>query len=131
VAAAGARRVAAVTDAISASGLADGEHTLGGLDVDVRSGVARLAGNGALAGSTTTMDASLRQVVSWGVALPDALTMHSTTPALRLGVHEELAVGARADLVLLDAELRLQGVLTAGVAVPGLPLNAAWTGEPA
>jgi len=131
VAAAGVHRVAAVTDAIAASGLADGEHTLGGLDVNVRAGVARLAANGALAGSTTTMDASLRQILSWGVALPDALTMLSTTPALRLGIHEDLTVGARADLVVLDAHQRLQGVLRAGVAVPGLPLSIAWAAEPA
>jgi N-acetylglucosamine-6-phosphate deacetylase len=131
VAAAGVHRVAAVTDAIAASGLADGEHTLGGLDVNVRAGVARLAGNGALAGSTTTMDASLRQILSWGVALPDALTMLSTTPALRLGLHEELTVGAGADLVVLDARQRLQGVLRAGAPVPGLPLSSAWAAEPA
>jgi N-acetylglucosamine-6-phosphate deacetylase len=131
VAAAGARRIAAVTDAISASGLADGRHTLGGLDVDVRSGVARLAQNGALAGSTTTMDASLRQVISWGVPLPEALTMHSTTPATRLGVHEGLTEGSRADLLLLDADQRLHAVFRGGTPVPGLPLSDAWTTEPA
>ena len=128
VAAAGPGRVAAVTDAISASGLADGRHTLGGLDVDVRAGVARLADNGALAGSTTTMDASLRQMVSWGVPLPAALTMCSSTPAGRLGVDADLRPGAPADLVVLDADLRVAGVLRGGVPVPDLPLSAGLAG---
>jgi N-acetylglucosamine-6-phosphate deacetylase len=123
VAAAGPQRVAAVTDAIAASGLPNGRYTLGGLDVMARSGVVRLAAGGALAGSTTTMGESLRRVVKWGIALPDAVAMHSGTPAGLLGLHQDLERGDPADLVLLDGDLRVQGVLRAGVAVPGLPLS--------
>jgi N-acetylglucosamine-6-phosphate deacetylase len=123
VAAAGPERIAAVTDAIAASGLPDGRYTLGGLDVYAQSGVVRLADSGALAGSTTTMGDSLRRVVSWGIALPDAVMMHSHTPALRLGLPEGLKEGNPADLVLLDDTLTIQGVLRTGVAVPGLPLS--------
>ena len=123
VAAAGPQRVAAITDAIAASGLPDGRYTLGGLDVTARSGVVRLTDSGALAGSTTTMGESLRRVVTWGIALPDAVAMHSSTPAGLLGLHEGLDEGDSADLVLLDSDLRVHGVLRAGVAVPGLPLS--------
>jgi N-acetylglucosamine-6-phosphate deacetylase len=62
-------------------------------------------------------------VVNWGIALPDAVAMHSGTPAGLLGLHQELEQGGPADLVLLDGDLRVQGVLRAGVAVPGLPLS--------
>jgi N-acetylglucosamine-6-phosphate deacetylase len=130
VAAAGPERVAAVTDAIAASGLPDGRYTLGRLDVEAESGVARLADSGALAGSTTTMGDSLRRVVSWGIALHDAITMHCHTPAQRLGIPEGLKEGNPADLVLLDDVLAIRGVLKAGVAVPGLPLSDTLPGDP-
>jgi N-acetylglucosamine-6-phosphate deacetylase len=123
VAAAGAGRVAAVTDAIAASGLPDGRYTLGGLDVTARSGVVRLTDGGALAGSTTTMGDSLRRVVSWGITLRDAVAMHSATPAALLGVSGGLDKGVPADLLVLDGDLAVQGVLRAGAPVPGLPLS--------
>lgn len=114
VAAAGPDRVAAMTDAIAASGLDDDRYVLGGLDVEVRAGVARLVATGALAGSTTTMAASLRHMVAWGIPLADALTIHSTTPAKRLGVYEDMVEGARADLVVVDADGRLRTTVRAG-----------------
>jgi N-acetylglucosamine-6-phosphate deacetylase len=49
--------------------------------------------------------------------------MHSSTPAGLLGLHEGLDEGDPADLVVLDGDLRVHGVLRAGVAVPGLPLS--------
>ncbi|MFX4662442.1 N-acetylglucosamine-6-phosphate deacetylase, partial [Acinetobacter baumannii] len=42
-------RVALVTDAMGAAGASDGRYALGGLEVDVVDGVARLAGGGAIA----------------------------------------------------------------------------------
>ena len=57
------RRVAAVTDAMAAAGMPDGGYRLGHLDVEVVDRVARLAGGGAIAGSTATADALFRNVV--------------------------------------------------------------------
>lgn len=48
-------RIIAVTDAMSAAGATDGNYKIGILDVEVKSGVAKLTGSGALAGSTLTM----------------------------------------------------------------------------
>ena len=49
-------RMAFVTDAMAAAGQPDGDYRIGDLEVDVRSGIARLKSNGALAGSTLTME---------------------------------------------------------------------------
>lgn len=110
-------RVALVTDAMAAAGSADGEYSLGGLEVEVRAGVARLAEGGAIAGSTLTQDAALRVAVAAGAPLPIAVQALTSTPAAAVGRPDlgTLAVGALADAVLLDADLQVRRVWTAGV----------------
>ncbi len=77
----GAERVALVTDAMAAAGMADGDYQLGGLQVQVTDGVARLAEGDALAGSTLTMDAAFRGAVQEsGLPLEVAARLASTTP---------------------------------------------------
>jgi N-acetylglucosamine-6-phosphate deacetylase len=112
----GPERVALVTDAMAAAGMADGAYDLGGQKVVVAGGVARLARDGAIAGSTLTMDEALRQTVQSGSSMVAAARMAATTPARVLGLADELgaiAPGLRADLVLLDDDLRVTGVLRA------------------
>jgi N-acetylglucosamine-6-phosphate deacetylase len=120
--AAGTERVALITDAMAATGMPDGEYELGGLAVRVVDGVARLVTDGAIAGSTLTMDVAFRRTVQSGVSLVDAARMAATTPARVLGIDDELGAlvpGHRADLVLLDEGLRVTGVLRAGERVVG------------
>jgi N-acetylglucosamine-6-phosphate deacetylase len=122
---AGAHRTALVTDAIAATGMADGAYELGGQSVIVADRVARLAtadgSPGAIAGSTLTMDAALRRAVAAGMSIVDAAKMAATTPAGVLGLSEVLGAlvpGRRADLVELDAELNVTRVMRAGTWVP-------------
>lgn len=61
-------RIALITDAMSAAGIGDGNYRIGGLDVDVKSGVARLVSNGSLAGSTLTMDQAISAGEKAGVS---------------------------------------------------------------
>jgi N-acetylglucosamine-6-phosphate deacetylase len=119
VRAAGADRVALITDAMAAAGMPDGEYELGGQAVTVADGVARLDGHGAIAGSTLTMDAALRRAVHSGVSIVEAARMAATTPARVLGLDAELGSlvpGLRADIAVLDSELRVTSVLRSGVA---------------
>lgn len=106
-------RIALVTDAMAAAGSADGEYLLGALTVRVEDGVARLT-DGTIAGSTLTQDAALRTAVAAGVALPDAVSALTSTPAAAIGRPDlgRLAPGAPADMVLLDNGLRVRGVWT-------------------
>ncbi|HWB37796.1 MAG TPA: N-acetylglucosamine-6-phosphate deacetylase, partial [Rugosimonospora sp.] len=109
----GPARAALVTDAIDATGMADGRYTLGGLDVEVAGGAARLVEGGSIAGSTLTMDAALRRAVGAGIPLVDAVAMAATTPAqaLRRDDIGALLPGRRADLVELDEDLQTVRVL--------------------
>jgi N-acetylglucosamine-6-phosphate deacetylase len=114
---AGPDRTALVTDAIDAAGMADGTYQLGGQEVVVDRGVARLAGGDNLAGSTLTMDAAFRRTVHAGVSMVAASRMAATTPARAIGLGGTtgaLVPGLRADLVVLDAGLRVARVLRAG-----------------
>jgi N-acetylglucosamine-6-phosphate deacetylase len=114
---AGPGRAALITDAMAAAGMADGEYELGGQAVVVSGGVVRLARDGAIAGSTLTMDSALRRAISAGLSIVDAARMAATTPARAIGLDREvgsIAPGRRADLVLLDEDLRLVRVMRAG-----------------
>jgi N-acetylglucosamine-6-phosphate deacetylase len=114
------RRCVLVTDAMAAAGAGDGDYRLGPMAIEVRDGVARLAGRagaGAIAGSTLTMDAAVRYAVrEAGVPLLDVVHAASTAPARLLGLSDvgALEVGRRADLVVLDDDLRVQRVMRAG-----------------
>jgi N-acetylglucosamine-6-phosphate deacetylase len=115
-AAKGAARVVLVSDATSAAGMPDGTYRLGTFEVTVAGGVCRNA-EGLLAGSTLTLDRALRNVVALGVPLADAVRMLTLNPATVLGLELTkgvLAPRADADLVLLDANLRVSGVMTRG-----------------
>jgi N-acetylglucosamine-6-phosphate deacetylase len=117
---AGPGRSVLITDAMDATGMPDGRYELGGQEVVVADRVARLAHNGAIAGSTLTMDVALRNAVAAGLPLIDAVAMASTTPARLLGLADRvgaLAPGLRADLVVLSSGLVLRSVLRAGEAV--------------
>ncbi|MDI3242118.1 N-acetylglucosamine-6-phosphate deacetylase [Arthrobacter sp. AL08] len=120
-------RIALITDAMAATGSEDGEYMLGSLAVTVTGGVARLAGNGtggegAIAGSTLTLDAALRRAVAEvGIPLEEAVTALTETPARAIGRGHDLgrlAVGYAADAVLLADDLTVDSVFAAGRRLP-------------
>lgn len=100
-------RIALVTDAMSAAGKSDGHYFIGQLPVTVKDSVARLDSNGALAGSTLTMDRSFFNLQSQlGYSLAQAVFATSQVPARALGLYDrgEIAVGRRADLLEVEAK---------------------------
>jgi N-acetylglucosamine-6-phosphate deacetylase len=117
---AGPDRVSLITDAMAAAGMADGEYWLGPLEVTVADGVARVAGTQTIAGGTATMDRAFRFAVNHsGLPHDEALTaaarQSSINPARALGLPcAGLVAGAAADLVVLDSDLAVTGVLRQG-----------------
>ncbi|MFA5006155.1 MAG: N-acetylglucosamine-6-phosphate deacetylase [Candidatus Izemoplasmatales bacterium] len=105
----GRERLLLVSDCLAPAGAPSGSYRLGdpvsGTPVEVRD-AAYLAGTTKLAGSVATTDVLLRNMVSIGVPLPDAVWMLTKTPAAMLGIDSEigsLEPGMAADLVLFDA----------------------------
>jgi N-acetylglucosamine-6-phosphate deacetylase len=108
-------RAILVTDAMSATGMPDGNYALGGLAVTVRDGRAVLAedlksGRETLAGSLLTLDRAVKNLQSFtGCDLSTATRAASHTPAAMLGQPERtrLSPGTPAHLNRFDAAGRL------------------------
>ncbi|UQX89424.1 N-acetylglucosamine-6-phosphate deacetylase [Jatrophihabitans telluris] len=111
-------RLAFITDAISATGVGDGEYSLGDQRVLVRQGQARLPELHSLAGSTLTMDEAFRRaVLTLGMSVGQAVSATSSVPAAVLGLSGRcgaIAVGLDADLVVLDENFALRRVMIGG-----------------
>lgn len=73
-----------ISDAMRATGLDNGKYDLGGQEVSVMDGVARIA-NGALAGSTLTLDKAIQNTMSFtGLDFQQVLPMATRVPAQAL-----------------------------------------------
>ncbi len=111
------RRFMLVSDAMPSVG-GRKAFMLGGQQITAADGKCVNA-NGTLAGADLDMASAVRNAVSMlAVDLAGAVAMASANPAAFLGVDHELgriAPGYRANLVLLDAELRVAGSWIDGV----------------
>jgi N-acetylglucosamine-6-phosphate deacetylase len=122
---AGPDRVSVITDAMAATGMTDGVYHLGPVAVNVVGGVAKVAGTDTIAGSTATMDRVFRFAVTHSElprdeALLLAVRHASINPARALGLPSAgLVPGAAADLVVLDSDLAVAGVLRQGEWIVG------------
>lgn len=112
----GAERVALVSDAMAALGLANGDYVIGATSVVVTDDGARTA-DGVLAGSLLRLDAAVRNLVDFtGCSVHDASIAASTTPARLARRYDigRLAHGMAADVVLVDSGLRVVATVVAG-----------------
>lgn len=116
----GPDRMLLVSDAIALSGTGDGQGRIGDLAVDVRGQRVTLTGTSTLAGSVLSLDVAVRNAVGAGIPLPAAVAAASRRPLAMLGITDRgrIAVGQRADLVELDADLAVRRVMRAGSWVP-------------
>jgi N-acetylglucosamine-6-phosphate deacetylase len=115
----GPERAILVTDAMSATGMTDGEYQLGGLAVQVANGKA--TAGGVLAGSVLTLDRALENFMDFtGAPLEVALRLVTVNPAAMTGLGEQagaLAVGQPVNLVAVDTAGKLAGSIVNGQTV--------------
>ena len=108
-------RVLLVSDAMAAAGNGDGKYTIGALPVEVSNGVARLASNQKLAGSTLTISQAFVNLIDHcGVSLPQAVHATSVQPANAFGLKDRgsIAVGMRADLLSYNSATKSVTVIS-------------------
>lgn len=120
-------RICLVTDAMAATGCPDGHYKLGELDVNVVNSHARLVSNGAIAASTLTLSQAVKNAVSEGIPVVQAVEAATLTPARALGLDRVnsvteaplglLAPGFAADFNLCDNLLSVEKVWVAGIPV--------------
>jgi N-acetylglucosamine-6-phosphate deacetylase len=108
-------RVALVTDSFAGAGATDGTYNLGGLEIEVRDGVAR-GPDGSLAGTTIRMIDAVRNLHALGVPLADALDAATAVPARVIGVRSvgTLDVDQPADVVVLNDNIEIERVFVRG-----------------
>ena len=99
-----------ITDAMRAKGMPDGLSELGGQQVFVKNGEARLS-DGTLAGSVLKMNVAVKNLVEKvGIGFTDAIDFATANPAKNLGVYDErgsIEVGKRADITVLDKDFNV------------------------
>lgn len=106
-----------ITDAMRAKGMPDGLSELGGQQVFVKNGEARLA-DGTLAGSVLKMNVAIKNLVEKvGVSLTEAVDFASANPAKNLGLYDErgsIEVGKRADFAVMDKDFNILCTVVGG-----------------
>jgi N-acetylglucosamine-6-phosphate deacetylase len=113
----GASRIALTTDQTSAAGAPPGTYSLSGRTV-VSDGRSVRLEDGTFAGSASTMPDLVRLMARLpGVGVARAIGFASAVPARVLGERRlgRISVGACADLVVLDADLRVRLTMVRGV----------------
>ena len=121
----GADRICLVTDASRACGMPEGTRSkIGslerGTDIIVEDGVAKTPDRTSFGGSVATFDRLVRTMAAAIGDKPVELAkMASTTPAAVMGFSDrgEIAVGNRADLVLMNKRYEIKSVIRDGDAV--------------
>ena len=109
-------RICLISDSLRCCGMPDGEYELGGQQVFLSGGVARLA-DGTIAGAASNLFRDLRNAVSFGIPEETAILAATLTPARELGREDEigsLAPGRFADFLLCGEDLSLRAVYMGG-----------------
>lgn len=114
-------RIILISDTMRATGLEDGDYTLGGQYVKVTGNLATLK-DGTIAGSVTNlMDCMRTAVLKMGIPLESAVKCAAVNSAKRVGIYDScgsISAGKKADVVLLEKEdLALRQVILRGQAL--------------
>ena len=103
----GLESVVCVTDSIMATGLTDGDYTLGTQSVTVTEGNAYLTGTTTRAGSTLDAYSGLANMVEFcGLPLAKAIKLWTTNPAKLIGMDKRIGtieIGKDADFIIFGA----------------------------
>lgn len=114
----GEDRVVMISDSMRATGLCDGEYTLGGQAVKVVGKKATLVSDGAIAGSCTNLMDCIRTAVNeMDIPLESAIACATMNAAKSVGIydmHGSITKGKIGNVVLLDRNLNLKAVIIKG-----------------
>ena len=113
----GSDRICMISDSMMATGLTDGDYSLGGQAVKVTGKKATLE-DGTIAGSASNlMDCMRVAVKEMNIPLEDAIKSCTITPAKSLSFDDEcgsLKGGKIADMLILDKDLNIVKIIKSG-----------------
>lgn len=110
-------RIILISDSMMATGMSDGQYSLGGQAVTVKGNLATLA-DGTIAGSATNlMDCVRVAVKEMQIPLESAIKAAAYNPARSIGIDKEygsIAPGKKANLVILNKDLSIRDIIFEG-----------------
>ena len=110
-------RIVMISDSLEASGMPDGDYTLGGLKITLKGKKITLE-DGTIAGSATNLMGCVRTAVKeMGIPLESAVKCAAVNPAKAIGIYDQygsLTPGKTANIVLLDEDLNVKAVYIKG-----------------
>ncbi len=109
-------RICLVSDALRCCGMPDGQYELGGQEVFMKNGLAKLA-DGTIAGAATNLYDGMRNAVKFGIPVEQAILSATLIPARQLGRAEEIGSiepGKLADFVVCSEDLQRKAVYLDG-----------------
>jgi N-acetylglucosamine-6-phosphate deacetylase len=113
----GLEKIILITDAMRASLLGEGEYDLGGQNVIVKQGEARLP-NGVIAGSVLSLNKAVRNFMeNTGIDLVSAIQLVTLNPAKQIKMDHNkgsIEVGKHADMVLCNDDLEIFATFVKG-----------------
>jgi N-acetylglucosamine-6-phosphate deacetylase len=110
-------RICLISDSLRCCGMPEGKYELGGQDVFLKGGVARLE-DGTIAGSASNVYTCMLNAIEYGVPKETAVTAATITPAREIGADDQIgsiAEGKYADFIICGEDLKPQRIFLGGV----------------
>lgn len=115
----GPERMMLVSDSLSCCGMPDGQYSLGGQEICLSGGVAKLQ-DGTLAGSATNLFECMKNAIAFGIPECDAIRAATYNPACAIGAGKEIGMispGRRADFIVCRSDFSGKRVFIGGAEV--------------
>lgn len=118
-------RLVLISDSMEATDCPDGAYSIAGNPVTVEGGIARTH-DGALAGSTLTLDCALKNLMRFcGIPLEEAIINVTEAPAREIGIFDfcgSIDVGKSADILFIEkndsnTDFKIKSVMKSGTLV--------------
>lgn len=109
----GASRIILVSDSMEATGMPDGNYILGDQKV-IKKGNRATLEDGTIAGSVTNLYECMRNVISYGIRVEDAVVTATVNPAKQIGIYDKvgsLEAGKIANILIMDNQFNLREVI--------------------
>ena len=109
-------RICLISDSLRCCGMPEGKYELGGQDVFLKGGVARLE-DGTIAGSASNVYTCMLNAIEYGVPKETAVAAATITPAKEIGADEcigSIAVGKYADFIICNEGLKPEKIILGG-----------------
>ncbi len=112
-------RICLISDSLRCCGMPEGKYELGGQDVFLEGGVARLE-DGTIAGSASNVYTCMLNAIEYGIPKETAVAAATITPAKEIGADDlvgSIAEGKYADFIICGEDLKPEKIFLGGIEI--------------